>query len=276
MRSRRMRPYWPEEQHLQPMDERTQMILVVIVGTVLVLAMVGMIGLLLVVNSNRRVRYSAQLAELQQQQERAVMEAEREATQHALRDIGSELHDNVGQLLSVAQLGLNTLLDEGLADLRLTDARDAVEQGAEEVRRLGHDLNAELWKHRSLVDAISAEAERLERVARVKVRLQVDGGATVLEPANSIVLYRVFQVIITNALKHSGADEIDITLVTAPRFKITVVDNGKGFDPQQVKAHAGLANLYKRCALIGYNASCTTTVGGGCIWHLQPLPEHAP
>jgi len=259
-----------------PMDERTQIILVVVVGTVLILSMVGLIGLLLVVNNNRRIRHSAQLAELQQQQERAVMDAEREATQHALRDIGSELHDNVGQLLAVAQLGMNTVLEEGVGDIRLADARDALEQGAEEVRRLGHDLNSELWKQRSLVDAISAEAERLERVARVQVHLLVDGGTLALEPATSIVLYRLFQVIITNALKHSGADVIDIQLVTAPHFTLTVSDNGVGFDPQHTEAHAGLVNIHKRCALIGYHAQCTTAPGGGCTWHLQPLPEHAP
>lgn len=248
----------------------------VIIGTMVMLLMLGFVVLLLILNNNRRIRHSAQLAKLHQQQERAVMDAEREATQHALRDIGSELHDNVGQLLAVAQLGVNTVLEEGVGDSRLADARDALEQGAEEVRRLGHDLNTELWKQRSLVDAISAEAERLERVAHVQVHLQVEGGTTVLEPATSIILFRVFQVIITNALKHSGANEIDIQLVTTPHFTLRVSDNGVGFDPQQTVTHAGLANVHNRCALIGYQAQCSTTPGGGCAWHLQPLPEHAP
>lgn len=250
--------------------------LTVVVITLTLVLFVGGLSTLLVIGHTRRIRHRAELAELQQQQASAVMEAEREATQHTLRELGRELHDNVGQLLAVAQMGVNTVLEEGPENARLSAARDALEQGTDEVRRLGHDLNSDLWKQRSFVDAISAEAERLERVARVQVHLQVKGRPPALEPDTSTVLFRVFQVIITNALKHSGADVIDITISGDPQFALTIMDNGMGFDPERTTAHAGLVNIHKRCALIGFAAQCATAPGGGCTWHLQPLPEHAP
>ncbi len=252
------------------------LIITVLVGSITILLMIGLMVLLLVLNNTRRIRHRAQLAELQQQQDRAVMEAEREATQHTLHEMGRELHDNVGQLLAVAQMGVNTVLEEGPENARLNAARDALEQGLDEVRRLGHDLNSDLWQQRSFVDAMSAEAERLERVARVQVHLLVRGTPPALEPDTSTVLFRVFQVIITNALKHSGADVIDIALAGDPHFALTITDNGVGFDPAHTTARAGLVNIHKRCALIGFAARCTTAPGGGCTWHLQPLPAHAP
>ncbi len=253
-----------------------RMVLAVAVATLAFVGLIVTLVTLMVLNNTRRIRHRAELAELQQQKDEAVMEAEREATQHTLRELGRELHDNVGQLLAVAQMGVNTVLEEGPENPRLSAARDALEQGTDEVRRLGHDLNSDLWQQRSLVDAISAEAERLERVARVQVHLLVHGTPPVLEPGTSTVLFRVFQVIITNALKHSGADVIDIAVSGDPQFALTITDNGMGFDPERTTAHAGLVNIHKRCALIGFVAQCTTAPGGGCTWHLQPLPEHAP
>ncbi len=253
-------------------------VLLVTLGAAILLVMCLFMGFLLVLNNTRRIRHRAEVAEMRQQQDRAVMEAEREATQHTLRELGSELHDNVGQLLVVSQLGVNSVLDELGDHPRLAAARDALEQGLDEVRRLGHDLNSDLWKHRSVVDAICAEAERLERVARVQVHIQRVGAPALPDADTSTVLYRVFQVIIANAIKHSGADRIDILLQPAEHGEglvLAVTDNGLGFDTATTKPHAGLVNIHKRCALIGYQATCTTRPGGGCTWHIRPLTSHA-
>jgi len=245
--------------------------LTVAASTLLIVLILGVVVALLIMNNTRLIRHRAELAELKQQHDRAVMEAEREAVRHTLREIGRELHDNAGQLLAVAQLGINTAIgDGGAGNTTLTAARDALEEGVEEVRRLGHDLNTDMWQQRSLADAISAEAERVERVSRVRVHLHVVGTPPALEPDTSTVLFRVFQVILANALKHSGADRIDITLESEPRFSLTIADNGRGFDPATVTAHAGLLNIHKRCALIGWAAHCSTAQGNGCAWHLQP------
>lgn len=252
----------------------TQLSFTVLASTALILVICTVVVVLLVMNNTRRIRHRAELAELQQRQDRAVMEAEREASQHTLQELGRELHDNVGQLLAVAQLGLNTAIEEGHAHEVLGAARDALEQGMEEVRRLAHDLNSDLWKGRSLPDAISAEAERVERVARVQVHLLVQGPSPTLPPDTSTVLFRVFQVILANALKHSGADRIDIHLDTGQGLDLRITDNGMGFDPEHIEAHAGLVNIHKRCALIGYSAQCHTTPGGGCTWHIRSNAPH--
>lgn len=248
----------------------TQLSFTVVATTLLILGICAVVVVLLVMDNTRRIRYRAELAELKQERDRAVMDAEREAMQHALRELGRELHDNVGQLLAVAQMGLHTALDERPGDQVLDAACGALAQGMEEVRRLGHDLNSDLWSDRTLIDAISAEAERLERVSRVQVHLQQEGRPLAPAPDISTVLYRVFQVILANALKHSGADRIDIHLSTIQGLELRITDNGMGFDPAQVQAHAGMVNIHKRCALIGYAAQCTTAPGGGCTWHIKP------
>lgn len=252
----------------------TQLSFTVLASTLLILTICAVVVVLLVMNNTRRIRHRAELAELQQQQDRAVMDAEREAMQHALHELGRELHDNVGQLLAVAQMGLNTALEEGPDHEVLQAASNALEHGMEEVRRLGHDLNSDLWKNRTLLDAISAEAERVERVARVQVHLLAEGPPPVLPVDTSIVLFRVFQVILANALKHSGADRIDIRLDTSDGLDLRITDNGVGFDPAKTEAHAGMLNIHKRCALIGFTAQCHAAPGNGCTWQIKPHTPH--
>jgi two-component system sensor histidine kinase UhpB len=152
---------------------------------------------------------------------------------------------------------------------RLAVALDALDRGLEETRRLGRDLNSELWQHRSLEEAIRSEVERIVRVARVQVQLHRSDDLPVPDADTKVMLFRLFQVILTNALRHSAADRITVELRNEGGLALTIGDNGRGFDPYQVNAHAGLKNIETRCALIGYTARCTTAPGAGCTWHLK-------
>lgn len=245
--------------------------IVVIILTLLAF-MCGLAGLL-VVHHNRRIRHRAELAEAERNRQQEVMRAEREATQQTLREVGHELHDNVAQVLSVAQMGMNNVLNAPAPDSRLVAARDALDRGIEEVRRLGHDLNSDRWQHRSLVDAISADAERIERVGRVRAHVQVHGTPTTLPPDTSIILYRAYQEVVNNALKHSGADTLTIVLDMSQGLALTITDNGRGFDTEALQSNGGLLSVRKRCALVGYTAQCTSRPGLGCTWTLKPAPN---
>lgn len=91
--------------------DASQLSFTVVATTALILVIGGVVVVLVVMNNTRRIRHRAELAEMQQQQGRAVREAERETTRQTLQELGRELHDNVGQLLAVAQMGLNTALE---------------------------------------------------------------------------------------------------------------------------------------------------------------------
>ncbi len=246
----------------------------IMIGTLVVLFFIGLSILLLVTVHTRRIRHRAELAEAQRLRDQEVMRAEREATQQTLREVGKELHDNVAQLLSVAQLGIGNVLHTAEPDARLAAALDALDRGVEEVRRLGHDLNSDRWQHRSLVDAISAEAERLERVGRLHAHVTVEGAHPPLPAGTSIVLFRAFQEVVNNALKHSGADTLHFTVAGAPLPTITIRDNGRGFDTAAHQSPGGLNGVKHRCALVDYTATCTSAPGQGCTWTFTPRTDH--
>ena len=246
----------------------------IIISTLMLLLFIGLVVLLLVINNNRRNRHRAEIAELRATRDRAVMEAEREATGQALGEVGRELHDNVGQLLTLAQMGVADVV-EGGGDVRLTAAMAALDEGIEEVRRLGRSLNTDRWRDRSFADAVSAEASRIERIARVQVPLVLLGRVPELEPDAKTILFRVFQEITTNALKHAHAHSIAITLDGGPPFAMRIRDDGRGFSDAGTSAGAGLANIRRRCSLIGFTADLHTSPGDGCTWTIQRSTDHA-
>ena len=137
----------------------------IIVGTMVFLLMIGFIVVLLLLNNNRRIRHRIEMAEADLRRQQEVRSAEREATEQTLGEIGRELHDSVGQLLTVAQMGFVERLEGAWHDdPKVATAVGALEEGIAEVRRLGRSLNTELWKERSLVAALEAEAVRIERI----------------------------------------------------------------------------------------------------------------
>lgn len=249
------------------MDDRG-FIFVVVVGTAFVLGLIAIVGLLMIANSSRRQRHRAELAELSLRHAREVMGAEREAVRQTLQEVGAELHDNVSQLLMVIHMGLNWL-PEGEQPLpRLDASREALAECIKEVRRLGHTLNTDLWEDRTLEEALKDLADRLNRTGKLDAQVVTEGLLPHLPNDVSTILFRVCQEVVSNTAKHSGAEALTITLHSDP-VGITLADNGKGFDPGTVKARAGLRNIERRCALIGFEAKCTTALGQGCSWTLQ-------
>ncbi|MCB0768570.1 MAG: hypothetical protein KDB95_15280 [Flavobacteriales bacterium] len=251
------------------MSDEGRFVFAVVVATILLIGMVGLMGLLMVVNTSRRQRYRADLAEAELQRTRAVQLAEREGVEQTLAEVGRELHDNVGQLLTVVQMGLRNMEAERRDDPAATGTMEALEQSIEEVRRLGRSLNQELWQERSIVEALRLEGDRIGRLGRVNVTMHEDGHAAEPNADTKIILFRTVQEVLNNALRHSGATAIGITAWGDP-LSIRVTDNGKGFDRGTTKNGGGLLNIINRCELIGYHATLDAQPGKGCSWTLTP------
>ncbi len=270
------------------MDDVTRFTFVVVIGTLFLLVLVGVMGFLMVVNTSRRARHRAELAEADRRRSQEVMHAEREAQQQTLQEIGRDLHDNLGQLLTVAHMGLDAVQGNGNSDPRIAQVMNTLEVSIDEVRRLGRSLNSDMWVDRSFSEALSAEGERIERAGLATVHLLVEGEAPSLSPDAKTILFRVFQEVLNNALKHAAASVIDVALRNGSGFTLTITDNGKGFDPAAVDlARAtrrpsvlnhgnGLVNIRRRCELIGFTAELSTSPGKGCTWRFsQHSAPHA-
>lgn len=242
--------------------------LAIVVATLTILLFIGLVVLLLVLNQQRRAKHRAELAEVKLNHDREVMDAEREAQRQTLQEVGRELHDNLGQLLTVVQMGLYAELEDDGKKQRIHEAVNTLELSIEEVRRMGRSLNSDMWEQRTITEAITAEAERIERMGLAKVHLLVQGEPPDLSPDAKTILFRVFQEVVNNALKHAGADSIDVSLTDGATPTLTITDNGRGFDQEKAKTGSGTVNIRRRCEMIGFVAELHTAPGQGTTWRI--------
>jgi len=244
------------------------LIFAVVIGTLLLVIMVSIMGLLLVVNASRRHKHRAELAEADLRRKQEVLIADRDSREQTLSIIGRELHDSVGQLLSAARMGFSTVPD--YTDEPRIMAMEALKEAIEEVRLLGRMLNSEQWKKRTLAKAITDEADRTSRIAPVQVEVVLEDVPVDPYTDTKIILYRSFQEVLNNALKHAKANHIRVRMSGAARPTLSISDDGCGFDPGAVTEGTGLLNIRHRCALIGYDATLVTAKGTGCSWTFSP------
>lgn len=250
------------------MTDSTDLAFSVVAATLVVFLFLASAAVLLVINTNRRIRHRAELAELKLARDREVMDAEREARHQTLQEVGRELHDNLGQLLTVVRLGLYAELDANGQAQRIRTAIETLELSINEVRRMGRSLNSDLWTGRSLAEAIGAEVERIERMGLATVKLVLEGGPSDLAADAKTILFRVFQEVVNNALKHGRAEVISIHFTDGIAPALTITDNGRGFDLQHTAIGTGTVNIRRRCELIGFRAELDTAPGQGTTWRI--------
>lgn len=247
----------------------SEILLIGLVATLIVLLLATVLIATIVISQNRRKRHEQEVKDIAQKTEMEITKARMEATQNIMQGIGRELHDNVGQLLTASQLGMMRMMEEDESSSeQLKSLVEYLEEGISEVNRLGRTLNVEYWKNKSLFEAIVEESARLERMGFAQVLVESDAEHDELPNDERTVLYRLFQEVIQNTLKHAQATEIQIHLKDQP-FEMRVGDNGNGFDRSRANEGTGLMNIGKRSELIGMEARLETSPGKGTSWSFK-------
>jgi two-component system sensor histidine kinase UhpB len=168
--------------------------------------------------------------------------------------IAREMHDQIGQSLTAltiqAERGAET---EGPIDPALLDriAQTAL-QSLEDVRRIGRELRPEALDDLGLGNALIALCRRLGTPTGVRVTHTLEPGLPELGPDVDLVVYRIAQEAITNALRHAGATTIDVRLERAAGgVELTVADDGRGLPAALPDDTAGISGMHERAALVG-------------------------
>ncbi|MBE9463744.1 sensor histidine kinase [Dyadobacter subterraneus] len=210
---------------------------------------------------------------LKAQYDQEILKTHIEIQNLTLQEIAQNLHDNIGQLLSVAKLNLNILEDLELSE----ESRQYIKQTNEiiglsikDVRNLTRSFDGDFVKDFGLEESLSHELKRLRDTNAYSTELSVSGARYSLGFEREIVLFRVAQEILNNALKHASANRIIAQLIYKENeFVMRIGDNGIGFDidltPKTtvLSSGAGLRNISRRTKLIGGKLDLETGIGRG-------------
>ncbi len=207
----------------------------------------GMIAVCYDVTEEKRVE-----KRMKQQRLRAE-EAER-------RRIGSELHDEVGQILT----GIKLALDAPRPSLE--EARRLVDDLLLRVRNLSLDLRPSVLDDLGLVPALLWHIERYTAQTGVRVDFKQTGLDRRFSQDLETAAYRLVQEALTNVARHAGVREATVRAwADKETLTVQVEDRGKGFDPGQLVlgASGGLTGMRERAQLVGGSLTLDSTSGGG-------------
>jgi two-component system, NarL family, sensor histidine kinase UhpB len=177
--------------------------------------------------------------------------------------IARELHDEVGQTLTAVALRAERAAGEPSGQSEaLSDIAEVVLRSLDDVHRIGRELRPEALDDLGLVNALIALCSHVSRQSGMLVRRDLDGQLPGLSREIELVIYRVAQEGLTNALRHAQGTEASITLRHSDgRVTLSVADDGRGL-PER-RREGGLGGMRERAMLIGAELEIHSQAGRG-------------
>ena len=248
--------------------EATEIQILVFVTTIIVLILAITLIVFFFYFQQKKTAYLIKQREVQLLFEEEITKSKLEIQEQALQNISWEIHDNVGQLLSTAKMQLNMIQYSLPAESQegIKETSDIVGKSLLELRGLAKSLNPETIKNKGLVESISQEIERYNRLNFLEATLTISEDYYSLSNEKEIILFRILQEFCNNTLKYSKAKTLKIDLnFEDNQLKIKAEDDGVGFDINDTENHTGigLLNMKSRGALIGAEIELNSAINLG-------------
>ncbi len=167
--------------------------------------------------------------------------------------VARELHDGFGQTLSflVGRLKKLARSDAPAPEAKLEELANVSQGAAEELREIAHRLHPGQLRRLGLESALEALVESLRASHDVNVTLELGGLEDRLPPQAELHLYRITQEAVNNALRHSGAKQLCVSVHRTRReVLLSVEDDGRGFHEESMGG-LGLESMRERARALG-------------------------
>ena len=265
------------------MHQNAEIYFVTIIGIILGLLLVSFIVTTLFLYQRRQKRQEQEMEKLKDIYEREALRSQLEIQENTLKTISQELHDNIGQVLSVVKLSLSILPieKEHTAYEHVQNTQQMLNKAIYDLSDLTKSLHTDRIAQVGLVESIRFELAGIKRAGIMKVQFQQEGTEMGFDEQKAIFLFRIFQETINNILKHSKATEVIVNMhYLSDLFTLEIIDNGIGFNVSEKRestgstSGVGLKSLYNRASLIGAEISINSELSKGTIVFIKlPISE---
>lgn len=233
-----------------------QVALLIAIGTVGMLLLAIAIILFMVFYQKKMIQEQLKRQKLEFEYQQKMLEAALESQENERRRVAGDLHDSVGGMLSAIRVGLTTIAKQ-LADPQgMEQPKKMLDDTINSVRSISRDLMPSTLEKFGLVHAIRELCERFQATSFLPVIFQEQGELHTLDQRRELMIFRVVQELVNNAIKHSHAATIHVTISGTDKLEIIVEDDGIGFDPEverglnQSAKGLGLFNIENRVRLL--------------------------
>lgn len=197
--------------------------------------------------------------------------------------LSRDLHDGLGQMLTAIKLQVE-VLETGKGMPNTTTLKTLIAQTIQETRSISNNLMPSALSDFGIVPALKGLAETQRKSSLVDVTLQTNLPAIRFDRQVEIMLYRVSQEAVSNALRHGDPTRISINLFEKDDYLHLIIDDdGRGFSHQRSRAvdGQGVHNMHERVTLLNGKFRLTSTPGKGTKvqvsvpYHLQLVPHES-
>ena len=200
--------------------------------------------------------------------------------------VARELHDDIGQRLSLLTMAIDILRSKmpapaGDAAVQIDELSKLSNEVTSDVHAISHRLHSSKLEYMGLVPAIRSFCREFAEQQKLKIEFAHDEFPHKLPQELSLCFYRILQEALHNAAKHSQARCFDVELRKSPiDIRLTVSDSGVGFDPKSASSMSGLGfvSMRERVKLVNGTIAIESKPMGGTIVrvHVPFRPEKAP
>jgi signal transduction histidine kinase len=182
--------------------------------------------------------------------------------------IAHDLHDGVTQSILAAIYELHAVrrrlegADE--VDRRVDDCQQLLNGALQEMKHIIYALRPRALDELGLVSALESFVSGIRDQRGIAIVFQVAGAAYHIPRDSELAIYRIVQEAFQNAIRHARASALTLTVTFRPEtIKVSISDNGKGFDPFQVKEGLGLIGIRERAEAMKARLEIDTSAGSG-------------
>jgi signal transduction histidine kinase len=221
----------------------------------------------------RSVRAAADaLADLRMAYERLALLHERfdAAKEDERRFIAHELHDELGQMLTVIKLRLSMRGRGGDGSEQTSETLGLIDGMIDRIRKISADLRPPLLDEVGLFPALRVYVDAQSALSGVPIELSShDADERRLDPDREIACFRVVQESITNALRHASPKRIRVKAARLPSaISLSIADDGSGFDTEELAVvasagHLGIVGMQERVHARGGSFRISSRRGSG-------------
>jgi len=230
-------------------------VIVLIMGTFILMIFAFFMVIFLIAYKKKRYQHLLEKQELEHNYRNQLLLSRLEVQEQSFKYFSEEIHDNIGQLLSIVKMQLYNIRNSSHEEEVVTKANDCNEllgKAISDLRNISHTLNSAFVSNAGIADAIEKDLEYIRSAKDLKCTLHVTGEEYSLGSERELLIFRIIQEAISNAVKHASPSAIDVYLDYKPAcLSVIIEDNGSGFNTHEnTKGGIGLNNMHVRSDLL--------------------------
>ncbi|MCF8368138.1 MAG: sensor histidine kinase [Bacteroidales bacterium] len=216
----------------------------------------------------KHLQQKARLEAEKNKYRKKLLDASIEVEENERKRIARELHDGVAQQLGGLKLSWQAIMKEveGETAEKLNEITQTLDQAADEVRNISHQMMPKTLSTNGLILAIEDLLAKSLKYSDIEYRFENFKAEGRFNEKIELSIYRICQELINNVVKHSGAKFVSVQLLRNNNNLVLILeDNGKGFKPEEKRDGIGLLNIASRIDTVNGEINYEPSPGSGTV-----------